>query len=53
MRHVGLVRVSTEDQPGSIQAQTSAIRSFAPDAEIFIEDDVSGATPLEHRPQLL
>jgi len=54
-RLIGYARVSTADQATSVQAQTARLRQFAEQqgkklAELFVDEDVSGALPLKHRP---
>lgn len=56
MKAYGYVRVSTDEQENSVQAQIESIRSGAKKedvelAEIFIDKDVSGSVPLRNRPQ--
>ena len=50
MTTYGYVRVSTDDQSLSVEAQSSAILARYPDATIVVDKGVSGATPLEERP---
>lgn len=50
MSTYGYVRVSTDDQNLSVEAQSSAILARYPDAVIVVDKGVSGATPLGERP---
>lgn len=50
MTTYGYVRVSTDDQTLSVEAQSSAILARYPDAVIVVDKGVSGATPLDERP---
>jgi len=49
-------RVSTDDQQTSAEAQTVRLKEFAARSGmalggVFVDEDVSGAKPLQHRPQ--
>lgn len=53
---VGYIRVSTEDQAVSLQVQTEAIKRYCqykdlPITDIFIDEAVSGGTPIREREQ--
>jgi DNA invertase Pin-like site-specific DNA recombinase len=50
MTTYGYVRVSTDDQTLSVEAQSAAITARYPDAVIIVDKGVSGATPLDERP---
>lgn len=55
-RLIGYGRVSTADQATSVDVQTARLREYAERqgtqlAKLFIDEDVSGALPLKHRPQ--
>ena len=50
MTTYGYVRVSTDDQTLSVDAQSAAILARYPDATIVVDKGVSGATPLDERP---
>jgi DNA invertase Pin-like site-specific DNA recombinase len=50
MTTYGYVRVSTDDQTLSVEAQSSNILARYPDATIVVDHGVSGATPLGERP---
>lgn len=50
MTTYGYVRVSTDDQSLSVEAQSSAILARYPDAVIVVDKGISGATPLAERP---
>lgn len=57
-RAVGFVRVSKDEQHLSVQVQTSALVKYAEThglelVEIFVEEGVSGAAPLNERTQVL
>jgi DNA invertase Pin-like site-specific DNA recombinase len=54
-RIIGYARVSTADQATSVEAQSARLRQFAAEqgtvlAELFVDEDVSGALPLKRRP---
>lgn len=50
MTTYGYVRVSTDEQALSVEAQSAAILARHPDALIVTDVGVSGATPLSERP---
>lgn len=50
MTTYGYVRVSTDDQTLSVEAQSQAILARYPGATIVVDKGVSGATPLTERP---
>ncbi len=56
MKAAGYVRVSTDDQKNSIEAQVQEIKTFCTAkgfvlTDIFIDEDVSGGTEIAKRPQ--
>lgn len=50
MTTYGYIRVSTDDQALSVEAQSGQILARYPDATIVIDQGVSGTTPLANRP---
>lgn len=58
MKAIGYIRVSTDDQALGLEAQEAQIRSWASQhkhevTQVFSDEGVSGATPIEKRPGLL